>query len=368
MKKFAVLFAAVFTICVSLNAIDFGGLVSRNSESTKVNNDSFNLAQTTDAVFNIRVPFADNGRSYFAAETMYRNESFQGKINNYIDLPLFKVNFLLDEFAENLNVSLGRYYLRDLTGDIFSQSTDGVSFIYKSDIFASSVYAGYTGLINGKITDMVGSSEYEINGCELYSLSLPYVVISSGVELPYLYMNQTLGLDFWGFIGTGILDSTKFYTTLDIRGPVSSSVFHTTSATVLFDNSNDATVAGFLGSFNLDWFLPYMNSVVSAKIKYASNNFTPVTESNFLINGSYLNNLFATGLEASFKPKSELYVLGDVLAVFKSNNFDYYGTQLSGKLILQVLSDVQLSAFATWFHSNIDVSVTNFTLKAVISF
>ena len=258
--------------------------------------------------------------------------------------------------------------MRDLHGDIFSQSTDGVSFIYKSDIFASSVYAGYTGLINGKITDMVGSSEYEINGCDLYSLSLPYVVISSGVELPYLYMNQTLGLDFWGFIGTGILDSTKFYTTLDIRGPVSSSVFHTTSATVLFDNSNDATVAGFLGSFNLDWFLPYMNSVVSAKIKYASNNFTPVTESNFLINGSYLNNLFATGLEASFKPKSELYVLGDVLAVFKSNNFDYYGTQLSGKLILQVLSDVQLSAFATWFHSNIDVSVTNFTLKAVISF
>lgn len=368
MKKFFVIFV-VFCVCIfSLNAIDFGGLLTSNTEITNVDKSSFNLAQTTDAIFNLRIPFTNSGRSYFVAEAMYRNEMYHGSAHNYLDLPLFKANFLLDNITGNLNVSFGRYYLQDITGKIFSQSTDGVSLLYSSDVITSAVYAGYTGLINGNITDMVNPSDYKLDMDSVYNLSLPYVVVSTGLELPYLYMNQTLGFDFWSFIGTNDLDSTKIYVTLDFKGPIIASLFHTTSASILFDNSKANSVTGFLGSFNLNWFLSNLNTVLSAKINYASKDFTPVTANNFLVNGRYLNNMFATGIEASFKPKNNIYVLGDVLAVFKGDTADYYGTQLSGKVVWQVLSDVQLATFATWLNSNEDVAVTNFTVKAIMSF
>lgn len=369
MKKLFLCFIILVSVFVRVGAVDFGGLLASDTEFTKIGDESFAVAETADAILNLRVPFSKDGRSYMVAEGMYRFEVVQDDLSHILDMPLLKVNFALDSAAGVLNVSAGRYGIQDITGKIFLQPTDGLSFVYSSDSVVSSVYAGYTGLINSKTTDMVEVPSFEPAGNDLYVLSLPYLVFSGGVELPYLAFNQTLLFDLWGFVGTQGLGKNSVYTSLAASGPLAGTLFHTTGASFLVDITDAKTTFGFLADFNLVWNLPSIRSNVLASFVYASKNFNSITSQSPFVTGVHWNNLMTAGLCFSVVPVSSVYVGAETMVLFDVDEFGYKGTQFSGKAKWQILSDVHIAGVASYFMASENVdSVASFTIEAAISF
>ncbi len=385
--------AALLTAMALLSpafALDFGGSLD---DSTKVSTGDFStfaLDQKNNLSAWLKVPFNNSGTTYFAAEG---KATFDYSAGDFAALgsgtPLFTLDLSLFKFATSLplgnvslNLSAGRFSVAETSGVVFSQVSDGLYLSYAAQRFNVSAYGGYTGLLNSQYVTMLDadSSTFSSDGTAVYACASPYVVVLGGVSFPYLFKNQTLGLEAvlaFGTKGVGGSNSgdSRLYFTAALNGPMAGSLFYTASTTLELEKFS---ALANLTKFSMTYFFDVKAASLGFAAVYASGSngflkpFMALTSNSALYDaaGTEYTGIVKAGVNGSVKPLEQLYVGGGAdLAFDCSDGFGFKGFQWNASVKYQPFSDLQVSLSLDQFVGK-DSSSNNaeLTLGAVISF
>lgn len=395
MKK---ILAAVILAAIAFNtmfAVEINGIVS-DSSGLMFDENNFSspgLNQSETLIGDLKAPITKDGSIYFIGELTLSHSitgSFSELSNSFTaDLALAKLNGTRRiNPSTNINFAAGRFTLSDITSAIYSQNADGLFGQFASRKFESSLYLGYTGLLNSNVVSMLESNGKVFTPSksegffDVYNLAAPYAVSVTTISLPYLFANQTISVEVLGaYPLPGIIDSMenediRLYGTLMMNGPITSNLFYSASATAETAGFDDIAV---LAKANLSLFPNLMSSCVSANMTYASGNngdfspFTTVskTSSTLCMQQLSYTGIFKAGLSGSIVPTKKLYCSlgGDIIFdCYKADVFKYYGTQTVLAANYQLFSDVSFGLnAATFFAKDPQYSRTSFSLSAAVA-
>lgn len=365
MKKIAknVLCAVSMVLMASvMNAVDFGAVVS---DSTKFN---FNGADSDAAleqkemfIPSVKASLNEDGSVYFAAEAYFEHKldaTFDPETETdnsiIVDLNLFKAGGAIDAGSGKIVFSLGRFFMADSTGFVLCQPLDAASISYGLKKFEVSAFGGYTGLLNSKNVSILDSygSVYE-GSDDYYAFAMGYGAFGVAVTFPYLFANQTVGLESLGFIplegpSDTDADNSRFYGTMLVNGPLTSSLFYSLNSTLGF---NDGDMSN-LTSLRINYYSDYKNLSFGAGAVYASNDsgslkpfvgFTKMTACESMEEPVYSSVLKAS-VSGSIKPMDNfLLSCGlDMVMCSPEDSFEYNGTQIGVSAVYQPFTDLSL--------------------------
>jgi len=321
---------------------------------------------------------------YLATEGMFQYEYLGSTETTYLvaDCTLLKFSMVNKLSAKNtFNLSAGRFAMSDASSIIFSQTNDGILAQFKFARMNVSAYGGYTGLLNGKQVAILNaaSSTYAYDSESVYPLAAPYAVAGATFTAPYLFANQTIGLQIYSFFGAADTTSgyNRLYGTVTLNGPLAANVFYTLTST--FGTDDMFTSVGNLSQIQLSIYPPFASSSITLSGVYASGNngalssFTGFTNNpaTLALDGPKYAGLIKAGLFASIKPIEPLYFDAGADCVFgcPDSTVSYSGFQYYADARYQLFTDVQLSAGAQqYFDKDDKTNKISFTAKAVISF
>ena len=387
-SKKIILSSLILTAVFDSFAFDFGGTVNDTTKYSGTGTSNLTLDQKNAATLWARTPFNNAGTLYLAAEGTAQWNYVQNT-NSTIwsaDCTLFKFGGIFNISTNSkFLLSVGRYPVTDATGLIFTQASDGILANLNMQRFTMSVYGGYTGLLNAQnITELNASdSAYTYDSTKVYDFAAPYAVGGLTFTAPYLFANQTLGVQFYGFFGVpGIDDTTtsgynRLYGTLSLNGPLASSVFYTLTSTI---GTNDMfKTFGNLSQVQLGWYPSFKSSSISVKCVYASGKngvlspFVGFTSNSATVSvtAPQYTGLMMAGLSASIKPVAPLYISAGADCVFAcpDDSFAYSGFQYNTTIRYQVMTDVQMTVLVNQYFAKDEAdNKLTLTAKAVISF
>ena len=365
------------------SAIEFGGTLGDTTKFTGAAIKDLSLDQTNTLTTWVRAPFNNAGTVYLAAEGLFKYEYIQ-TTNSYLltaDVDLFKFGST-SKFKGNktLTISAGRFYESDATNVILAQTCDGALVQFKMKRLNLSAFGGYTGLLNAKQITILNSasSSYSYNTTSMYAFAAPYAICAAGISAPYLFANQSIGLQFFSFFGTASTTSgyNRLYGTLTLNGPLASNIFYTMTETI-----GSSTIASLsnLSQLQISYYPNFKSASINVTGIYASGNNGPFkTFTGFTSNTATLaidspeyTGLIKAGLSASIKPISQLYIAAGCDCIFAcpESTVSYDGFQFYGNTLYQLFTDVQLGLSGQqYFDVNKETDKTCFTVKAVISF
>ena len=246
---------------------------SFSSSASSINNGS----DSASAYLWLSVPFNNDGSVYMKAEGMYKYDAYLYFTNpvTFVDSQIADIDLLkfAGEFKNddgNISFSAGRFSISDLTSTIFAQNCDGVFVKYANLSVEVNGYAGYTGLINGNVVSMINSPDLSFNKTQVYSLSPMYVPVNATVSFPALFANQTLSVQAAAFFDLNGTSYNRYYGTLSLTGPFTTSVYYSAFATAGFSTFKSASPElSFLGNAALTIF-PSPSLFISVACKVAS--------------------------------------------------------------------------------------------------
>lgn len=376
----ATLFAAVV---LPASAVDFGGALDNTTKFSGSGFGSLVLDQKDTISLWLRTPFNNDESMYFAAEGLFQYEYIQSTTttNLVADCDLFKFSDNISMGAKkSLLLSVGRFFKSDSTGIVFSQTSDGLYAQFKMPKLNIGVYGGYTGLLNAKSVTILNAatSTYSYDTTKIYALAAPYAVAGASFSAPYLFANQTIGVEVYSFFGTSSVTSgyNRFYGTLSMNGPLSSNIFYTMTSTI--GTADSFASVGNLSQFALSFYPEFASSAITLSGMYASGNNGPLSpfigftssSATLAMDSPEYCGLITTGLSYSMKPLNELLLSAGVDGVFACpDSVSYSGIQFYGTVLYQACTDVQLSLSAQqYIDTNDATNKTSLTVKAVISF
>ena len=364
------IFISAFTLG-SIFAVEYGGLINSDSSFKKNGSDDFVFTEKLDTSAYLKVPFSKEGHTTLSAEIVYRFQYDDAKIDHFINMPLLKLNHSSTVSNGLINIAAGRFSIAENTGKIFNQTSDGLFGSYQTGSFMTSLYFGYTGLVNRYFTTMneMGITEYSGFTSDYYTSSLPYMVIGAEFALPNLFLEQSLGIASWNFVGIQKLKSNKIYGTLSLNGPLMVNLYHNTQG-IFSVNIGDGTEAfAGLASTLLSYYFNYRGLAANTGITYASKDFQTVTNTSGLVTGDPWTNLLLPSVSVSMLPISSLYVAVETNFALVAENMEYVGTGIAGVVSYQLLSDVALGLNASHFFAKHEAAnYTQISIKAAISF
>ncbi len=410
-KRF-VLLPSVFVMAVSLNAVEFNGILSDDSY-IKFNGNKYDtqiMEFSESFTGSVKAPLNADGSTYFSAEAIVTDNydvttgenNVDGENEVVLDCNLFKFSSLIKmNNTDSLQISLGRFFVSDVTGLVFAQNCDGAFFQYDTPRFAASLYGGYTGLLNVKNISHVSfrtGSVWEPGADDekdLYDFTAPYIVGGLSLSAPYCFLNQTVTLEGYAFIGSsGPADiddnskdeSTRIYGTLSVNGPLSTIVFYNLSGTVLSAKLNkdgvDMKTTGILAQGSLNFYPNYKSSSITLSGVYASGKdekyymgFTKATACSSA-SEPILAGIIKGGIAGSILPIDKMFCSLGCDAVFRigdENDPDgdtkFYGYQLNAVMNYQLFSDMKLGlSGASFIGKEKDDCSTKITVSLALSF
>lgn len=365
----AVLFVSLLGSGVS--AIEYGGLVDSNSSFEKVAAEDFAFSQKLDASAYVRIPFTKDGRAALSTEFAYRLQYADEEMSHFLNLPLLKVEYGGDVGNGYMDIAGGRFTMSDNTRKIFNQTSDGLFGSYSTDLVVASMYFGYTGLVNRYFVTMVENAITSYSGFEsdLYTSSLPYVAVGANVGLNNLFLNQNMGIGFWGFVGVQDMKSNKMYGSITFNGPIVGNLFHSTEGLVAGLLQNDTSEVAGLFSSTLSYYLDWKGLAVNAGATYASEKFETVTATSGMVRSEPWTNVFLPSLSVSMLPVSNLYVAVETNFPLSAKEMEFQGTGLVGYVTYQLFSDVAVGVNVSQFFAKMEENnYTKISLRAAISF
>lgn len=368
MKKIIAIFIFFVVVHFAFTA-EFGGILGSNTSFAKAEQEDFTWTERADLALNAKIPFTASGNIYLAMEGVYRGIFSAEDIVHAVNLPLLKFNYSSYMANGFVDISVGRFFVSDITGKVLSQTSDGISAGYNTDSLVFSMYAGYTGLVNSKFVQMNAMESYDVKETPVYNLSLPYVLLGGTFTMPYLFMNQNISLDVWGAVGLQGLKRNNIYTSGAISGPIYKNLYYTLmgGASFVTENGGDFDIGG-LAILKFDYFFNLLNMVVSIQGNMASENFQPITSTSCV--GEYMmNNILSAGAFFSMHPLKNmlLSLRGD--GIFQMGDMQYQGIQVAGEFKWQLFSDVLLGITASYFIPDMEKD-SNMAISAnvVVSF
>lgn len=372
MKKILILILfCVSTACLS--AVDLGGQFYNNTKIGAVDRFKTPIINQENSLTGwINVPFSNSGLSYFGAELLFKYKYTNTNLSSgeagihkpLLDLTLLKFSHTMKiSRTTSLILSVGRFGFSDTTRLILNQAADGFLLNFKMPKFTLTFYSGYTGLLNSLNIDMLAHKKatWARRYSMIYDFASPYLIADLGVSFPYLFKQQTLGVEFLAAIGLpgpngNNLGLSRFYATLLLNGPIIHNLFYVLSTT--FGDYNGIDISN-MTKFNLTFYPNYKSSNITFNVLYASGENGPIgsflgltgIDATYATTNTQHSGMFKTGISASMKPVNPLLVgLGaDVVVNCVENNFDYRGFQWNAQLRYQVFSDLQLALLLTNF-------------------
>lgn len=309
-KKVILLVAAALLIALPVAAYDFGGSldVSGGTAITEVTT----ISPAAKATGWVKVPF---GAATLSAEAYYKwSGSFVSGsdpvMTNIADLSLLKVSFAIPAGSMTLNMNAGRYSFADVSGSVFAMTSDGINLGTSAGLIKIGGYAGYTGLLNAKTTNISAAPAITDEG--IYVLAPKYVVFLANAALPNFLGGNTFTFEATGAVdlneeSEGYTKSNRFYGTLSAAGPITTSIYYSACATGSFLTDYEEK-AGFFGKGSVVCYLPVMSLAVTASGAYGSENFKAISYN------PYAGGILDAGISATLKPINSLLcmVMGNI--------------------------------------------------------
>ena len=253
MKKL-ILSSIIACLLAPVFAFTWNGVVDNTSKLSS--NDDFSaltLEQSNGIHLSVNAPFNSTGTLKFVAEGSFKYKlasNFEAKTS---DLKMI-ANCDLFKFAGKWNVGkgivaldLGRFMISDISGNVFSQKSDGLSLSYDALKFRVGAYAGYTGLQNRFNVTMTKNLQ---DDAKIYALAAGYVPVMVNFTYKTLFETHTLGIQGEAFIPVDNIineDKTKyFYGTLMMNGPLGVIGAYTLKGTVGLSDFKNLMVDGGL--------------------------------------------------------------------------------------------------------------------------
>lgn len=375
----AVLLPLLAAFALNANAQVFTGTFGNTSNFYTTEDSGANkyyLEQSNFLSGGVRIPFNGAGTVYLASQASLNFDftacSDYKKLENLnFDIDLLKFNAFFQSADKNsFLLSFGRFPVSDITGIIYSQPVDGLLVQFKTQALSASLSLSCTSFLNGLNNPVfqsdgnVASGGYSLilgEKLPIYQFAPSYAIASASFSAPYLFANQTLGLEtlcILGLPGVGTstdTDSTRLYATLFMNGPLSRFIFYDVSTT--FEAINTFEKMANLTKFSVSLYPGFLSSAITVGASYASGKqfgddgfliqfvpFTKVTAVNSK-GGMYYSGLTKASASFSVKPLSKLYVRASYAADFANpdETFAYYGSEASMLLTYQMFTDLQLN-------------------------
>ena len=348
MKKL-ILSSIIACLLAPVFAFTWNGVIDNTSKLSS--NDDFSaltLEQSNGVHLSVNAPFNSTGTLKFVAEGSFKYKlasNFEAKTS---DLKMI-ANCDLFKFAGKWNVGkgivaldLGRFMISDISGNVFSQKSDGLSLSYDALKFRVGAYAGYTGLQNRLDLSMLNNPQNDAN---FYALTAGYVPVMVNLTYKTLFETQTLGIQGEAFIPVAnIEDKTKYaYGTLMLNGPIGVIGAYTLKGTVGLSDFKDLMVDGGL---DLNFYIANTAiMVIGGEFvsfeKDSLHYFTPITARTITTDP-----FFAGGV----LPKvSFIYAKSNVLTsitgkgvIQMGDETKFHGVDVTASLICNIFSDLQV--------------------------
>lgn len=377
MKKLVKLIsAAVCALSISSAfALDYGFLIDNNTSFKTSSKKNMYLLQKDSASAWIKVPFGQNANNYFVGEGIYKFE-YNGEsslVKHFVDINLLKFVFTNQFENGSFEANIGRFFVVDASGLIFTQNCDGAFVKYSNSLVEVSGYAGYTGLLNGNTVTMINSPSFIGNDeKKVYDFADRNVIAMVTGFFPNLFADQSLTVQALGSFRTDVITYNRIYATLGLNGPVAGNLFYSVTGTAAFIsyNGKDMKVSPLVRA-DLTYYFPIAS--IGLSTVYAGNDFVGITSQtalDSLAEPEYADMLKA-GIFATVKPVNNLLlsVSGDV-AFDGKKNMQLKGVQYKVGADYQIVSDVLIGASWTQYFdiNKTDADAMAASIKAKIAF
>ena len=381
----AAAFMAVFA--VNAHALDFGGLFKNNTKFTTPNFQGMGINQQDSLVGWFKAPITADEKIYFSleADATFRYStpmmgSNPGRAEFLLNLSLCKFTMFTNIWNGILQLNVGRFATNDATNMVISQTSDGAQLTFTSNYFKAIAYAGYTGLTNSRYDTIIpgAASTFVQDSSMIYQFNSPYILTGLSFSLPYLFANQTIGLEAFAAFGLpGITGSNwgdnRVYITALMNGPIVQNLYYALTTTFgIYEGK-----ASNLSKFSLTYYPPALDSSLSAELLYASGNngflapFTGFTsQSAYLAYGgaAEYTGILKAGASGTIRPLDKLFLSLGADAVFAClNNFSFSGFQWYTQMQFQLYTDLKLGLNAYQFISP-DTSKNNLSFALNVTF
>lgn len=389
-KTLALLLAA--SMFASAFAAEFGGTLGESVEIYTNDFDPVAMEEKTKLTLFFRTPLGPS--SYFVAEGKVAPTYDVNDISEFgdgdflcpIDLTLFKYAYSMKTGASSsLNIVAGRFGIVDASGYILNLPADALSVSYNSQNIVAGGYVGYTGLQNGINTVLLNGDLDDVDN-DYYFCSSPFLLGQASVTFPYLFLNQSLGVEGLCAIGTkgpngDNTDYNRFYGTLSLAGVLGARKFYNLSTTFgaeVIDGDFDKV--SNLTQLSFTCYIPeFYDCQLTFSGVYASGEQGPFAafkgissiESSFAMYAPDYSGLIKAGACATVKPMVNMLAsLGaDVIISCPDDSFEYAGVQVYGGLIYQIYTDLELGLSLHQYIGDDDKdNETSLTLGATLAF
>ena len=337
-------------------ALSWSGLIDNNTKFSENHDFSeLKLNQSNGLYLSLTSPINDN--LSFGGEILYKfvlDANFKANANSVkhiVDCDLLQLtgNWLAGNGI--LGLKVGRFYAHDLTGAAFSQTSDGLSLSYNLSKISLNFYAGYTGLLNRLNVSMADNSAAAAldgrpaNDVMIYALCPMYIPVIADFSYNTLFQKHTLGFEAEMFIPVNAMLSNKFYGTLSLKGPFSTTVGYDAAFTfglLKFEKFM------FDANANINLYM-VKNSMITAGCELISWTngsliaFAPVSSRSFTADPSFAGGLLP---KLSFMfAKNAFYgsLTGKGVIAMGTSDAKFHGIDISASAIYNLLSDVQLA-------------------------
>ncbi len=382
MKKFIISGILAITFLSSASALTWSGLIDNNSKlSSNHNFSDLNLNQSNGIYLSLASNLNKSGSMRFTAEGLYKYnlavnlKSGNTSFSNIADIDLLKFSGDWNLGGGSLSVNLGRFQYSDFSGVVFSQVSDGAYISFNTLKTKTSIYAGYTGLLNRfnvSMTDTLSIIEDKNKDAQWYDFCPMYIPVAADFSYKALFGTNTLGLQGAAFIPLSDKYTLKGYGTIVLSGylgTIGSYDARFTAGTEKFESLM------LNGKLDLNFYLG-KSTMLTAGGEYASGKTGDIKPFLTITSRAFGNAPFTNGV---IVPKLGLmYASGSfygcfterVVLAMPENEVKLEGFDSSLNLIYNLFSDVQIGCdLGAYICTETKESSFYFaTLKASLSF
>lgn len=380
MKKLLLTLTAGLFAVSSVFAFTWSGLVDNTTKGSTTDFENFGLYQANSLYLSMAVPVSASGNLKFSAEGLYKynlNKTGDTSVfTNIVDLDLFKFAGKWNSDKGVAALAAGRFSYSDDSGVVFSQTSDGINFSFEGASLRTSVYAGYTGLLNSLNVSMLAVNP-DADNTQFYDLCAGYVPLGLEIACTSLFGSNTIALQGLYFLDPARNMNDKLYGTLSLKGPLASIGAYSFVTT--------------LGAADLSDFTPMIYSkidftcyvaqsgIISFGAEYASgaqfglDPFSTVTSKTATNagGGMQLSGMILPNITGIFVYNNLFASLSEkVVCAMPEEELTFQGFDTTLSVLYNVLSDVQIgcdiAAFADISASSLSYCAA--TLKASLSF
>lgn len=353
MKKF-LLCICLISVISSLYSFEWGGILFNDTKIQKETEDYF-LKQQERVSLWFRVPLSQEENTYFLADGHY-DFSYEEKIIQSLDINLFKLGMIIPlSFYTSLQFDIGRFFYKDITQHIISQSLDGIAFNFFNEDFSCNAIFGYTGLLNAHSVSYT-FSPVEYNETSLYPMSPKFFITSLRLAFSQLFLQQDVQLEWDGTWDISKNNYQRMYASFALNGEIFRNMYYIFSSDFAFECKKNSWEKGLanLTQFELVYYPSVWDSAVTFSSLFATGktantrdflSFNALDIDYFGIHS--LSNVMKNSLAFSAKPFDCLY-LGLTNSLFmnfatEENDFMLHGLEFCGTVLWQIFSDFALS-------------------------